>query len=143
MKFFRLLQKSCQIMDILPSGQSTKSSFNLITLLILLPTILFSISSMAFLLYKPQSIQEHRDSFFATTSSFVCLANFSVVIGKMPNFLQMIQKFDDFVQKGERKNDKTRSTKEKIWIPHPFSISYNFSRKFWNSEFWKCSQKSW
>lgn len=101
MKFFQLVQKSCQAMGILPSNQSPKSSINFITLLILLPTMLFAISSSAFLLFEAQSIQEYRDSVYTCTSMFVCLANFAVIVCKMPNYLQMIEKFEKFVQKRE------------------------------------------
>lgn len=101
MKFFQSFQKSCQIMGILPSEQNPRCSFNLITLLISSPAILFFISSMAFLLFKAQSIQEYRDSFFATTSSFASLVNFTIIIWKMPNYLKLIKKFEGFVQKSE------------------------------------------
>lgn len=99
MKLFQCVEKSCQMMGISLSYQNLTFKFTLKTIFLLMSTILFFCSSIGFLLFKGNSAEEYEISLFFTGSAFSCIGNFAIIVGKMSKILQIIQRFEDIVEK--------------------------------------------
>lgn len=98
MKFFQRAQTLCQAMGIVITHSNQDYSINLKALVTILPTIIFFMCSLSFLLLEATSIENYDDSFFMTSSSVASMAVLFVVILKMPNLLKMIAHFEEKIE---------------------------------------------
>lgn len=101
MKFFQRAQMACESMGIHLSHSDQSYSIDFKVPLTVLPTIIFFICSLSFLLLKAKSIENYDVSFFMTSSSLTSMAEFFVVIWNIPNFLKMIAHFEEKIEKSK------------------------------------------
>lgn len=57
------------------------------------------IASTAFLLFKANTIQELADSFYVSLTHAVCLVYIMINIWKITDILQLIDQYEQFIQK--------------------------------------------
>lgn len=102
-KLFQCIQKFCHTMGIFPSQPNSKRSFRWKTLLYLLPPIIFLVPLVIFLLTIADSMQEYGLSVFMITSVCVSISNILGTIWCMPNILEVIEKFEQIIEKSKYK----------------------------------------
>lgn len=102
MELFQFIREMYETMGISSSSQhSYKYCINSKNLIILLPTTLFCISSMVFLLFKEKTIQEYADSLYFTTAAFISIFMFLGTVWKTPMTFNLVAKFEKIVQKSK------------------------------------------
>lgn len=60
-----------------------------------------SISAMAYFLFKAHSIVEHADSFYVFSTGLANAIITTISIWKISNIFQLIEKFEEFIEKSE------------------------------------------
>lgn len=99
-KLFQSLKQFYKTLDVYSPQQSNPyNTFNLKILCISILIINHFVSSIAYFLCLAESIQEFGDSLFAALSELLCLAYFTVIISKMHNIFELIDKYEEFIGK--------------------------------------------
>lgn len=104
LKFFQSTLKYYRTLGIYPLHRNQKISFNSISLSILFSMIGISLSTATFFLLKVENIVEFSDTFkaFYVFSSEICfMICFLVNICGMTKILQLIEKYESYMQKSE------------------------------------------
>lgn len=103
-KFFCLTQIYFQTLGICPTNPNQKYSFNVTSFCILFSMILMITSTASFFFTKAETMEECLQSFYFSTTEFTFVMCFLVNIWKMPNILQLIGKYEEFIEKSESKD---------------------------------------
>lgn len=98
-KLFRSVQKFHQWTGIYPSEPNQSYSFDLRSAVILLSLILPCISSAIYFLFKTQTIAERAQMFYLSLTEICMIVNFVTMCLEMRNILQLIGKYEEFIQK--------------------------------------------
>lgn len=101
LKLFQYIQKLCHTMGFLTLQPNPSRSFQLKILLHLLPPILCLVPSVMFLLTEANSMQDYELSIFVISSIFECVACISVMIWNVPHILEVIEKFEEIIEKSK------------------------------------------
>lgn len=99
LKLFECVRKNCKLIGIDFSDQNQSYFVYSKIILIYVPTIFALISSFGFLIFKANSPQEYDMSYFMIISSCASIAYFSVIIWKVPTILEMINQFEENIEK--------------------------------------------
>lgn len=98
MELFRCVRKGYQMIGMYPNQSSgTRCAFNLKNLFILINLVQMFTSSMAFFLFKAENIGDRADSFFMSTTYFLCFCIVPVTIWKLPPIFELFGKFEKFI----------------------------------------------
>lgn len=98
-ELFHSVRKFIQMMGIYPSEPNQKYSFKLRSALILLSLILPFISKAAYFLFKAQTIAEQAKIFYLSMSEIFLTLDFVAMCLEMRNILQLIEKYEKFIEK--------------------------------------------
>ena len=102
MQLFQCVRTACQRMGIFLYHPNQNQTFNLKIVLTVLPILFFIISSMAFLLFEAQTMQDYQDSFIASSSTIMASLNFAIIVfWKVPKMLEMIESFEKIIEKSK------------------------------------------
>lgn len=106
MKLFRLIRifyKKLGLTDdsTIQLNQQQKCRFNFKNIFILICMIHMCISSLGFFLFKAITIDEHAESFFSFLSELLPFEQFFVVIWKLSDMVESIEKYEQFIEKSE------------------------------------------
>lgn len=113
MELFHVMRKIYKMMGILsPSQHSQNCPINFKNLIILSPTILFCVSSMVFLLFRAKTIGEYADSVYFTASAIIAIFMFSETVWKNSMTFDLVQKFENIVQKSISNSILIHSTRK-------------------------------
>lgn len=105
MQLFRFARTSYQRMGVRSSHSKENDSSYFKTFFVLLPVKLFLASSMAFLLFQANSIDDFKDSFYMSCAVFASALNFSIIaFWKMRKMLEMTQSFEKIIEKSKIDN---------------------------------------
>lgn len=98
MRLFRIVRKCWQMMGIYSIQSNKTSSLNWKILFSAVSIGAVFISSTAFLCLKSTSVYEYGNSFYASTSELMILADFVVTVWQMPKTLQLIEMCENFIE---------------------------------------------
>lgn len=91
-------------MEIFPSHPTENNTFNYKVLIILMPILIFSISSLAYMIFQAETIEDFEDSFLIASASFATALNFSIIVfWKMTKMFKMIESFEKIIEKSKKK----------------------------------------
>lgn len=110
MELFHVMRKIYKMMGILSPSQNYP--INLKNLIILSPTILFCVSSMVFLLFRAKTIEEYADSVYFTASAIIAICMFSETVWKNSMTFDLVEKFENIVQKSISNSILIHSTRK-------------------------------
>lgn len=101
-KSFEFIRTLFQALGMCSASQPNKNhSINTKALLILLYFVLFLTASIAFFLFKAESIGTLAYSYLISLSILLCVGLIVVNALKILKSLRLIEKFDEFIQKSE------------------------------------------
>lgn len=104
MKLFQLMQQIYKTLGVVsPSQHNENRRINSKILIILLPMVLFSVSSVIFLFFKAKTAQEIADSSFWTTAAYISIFTFLRTVFKMPMTFDLVWKFEEVIRKSKMK----------------------------------------
>lgn len=98
-KIFHLTQIYFESLGICPTNPNQKYAFSISSLFILLPMIVILSSTTLFFFTKAETTEEYLHTFYISTTEFTFIACFVVNIWKISVVLELIRKYDEFVQK--------------------------------------------
>lgn len=101
LKLFQLAQVYYKTLGIYPTKPNQKYSFSATSFSILLIMAVDFISTATFFFLKAETTQEYSDSFYVSSSTFNFIICFAINVWKMSNILQLIGKYEEFVQKSK------------------------------------------
>lgn len=101
MKIFQFDQEFYEIFQLNPNHPDQRCSFTMKTLFIVAGMVLLLISSVAFVLFEANSIDEYAFSFFSSTAIMVCTIQWLAVIWERPNLRELIENMEQFIEKRE------------------------------------------
>lgn len=100
-RFFTYIRKLYLALGIYPPDPNKNCSYNWRNLFVFLfLTILFIIST-SFFIFKADSIASFGESFYVSTTSFMFLFLWSVIIHKMDDLYILMRKIDEFIAKSK------------------------------------------
>lgn len=94
-KLFQLTQVYFQI--IYPPKPNQKYSFNVMSFFILLSMIVIFISTATFFLFEAETVEEYSHTFYISCTEFGFAVCFLVNVWKMPNILQLIEDYEQYI----------------------------------------------
>lgn len=100
-KLFQSFQKFHQMLGVRLCESNQSYSFNYRSVVILLQIIFNLTSSTAYSLFKAKTIEERVQSVYVSITELSVMITFSTMCRKMTNILQLIQKFEEFIQKSK------------------------------------------
>lgn len=100
-KLFQFLLGLYQMLGIYPPQGNEKFRFNKINLLVLFCYAQLCIPMVAFFILKAKSMQEYGATFFAFLTLLVTTIDFLILMWKMPNILNSIRDFEEFIEKSK------------------------------------------
>lgn len=100
-KTFCLTRIYFQTLGICPTKPNQRYAFNVTSFFVLFSMILIIISTASFFFTKAATMEEYLHSLYISTSEFTFVACFLVNICKMSKVLQLIGKYEEFVEKSE------------------------------------------
>lgn len=98
MKLFAILRGIYQMMGIGPPQNNAINSKNLF---FFLSTLIGFLSIAAYFLFKAHSVEAYVNSFHTLVTNLIFLLYFSEIFWQMPNTTQLIQQFEDFIEKSK------------------------------------------
>lgn len=101
LKFFQLVQNIYRMVGIYPPKLNQHCLLNSKISFFLLMVVQFYISSFAFLLFEANSIREMADSFYVASSELLCITYMIVSLWKISDILDLITKYERFIEKSE------------------------------------------
>lgn len=101
LKLFQLAQAYYKTLGIYPTKPNQKYAFDLTSFLILFILLVDFISTVTFFFFTAETAQENSDSFYVSSSTFNFIVCFVINFWKMSNILQLIGKYDEFIQKSK------------------------------------------
>lgn len=102
-KFLHLTRIYFQILGIWPTKPNHKYSFNATSFFILLSMTLIIISTTLFFFNAAETMQEYLHSFYISTTELSFVFYFVINIWKISGILELIGKYEEFVEKLESK----------------------------------------
>lgn len=102
-KLFQSMLKFCQMMGIHPTVANQTYRFNGRNLTFLLSTAQVFTTTAAFFIFRAQTLQEHASTFHGFLTKFTMFIFVLIHTREMPNTLELIQKFEDFIEKRKYK----------------------------------------
>lgn len=100
MQLFQCFRTTVQELGILPSNLDQKFSFNSKNLMVLTPLIFCAVSTVSFMLFEADSIQDYEDSYLVSGAICMATINFSInAIWKIRKMLKMIESCEKIVGK--------------------------------------------
>lgn len=100
-KLFQSAQKYIRRLGIYPSQPNQSYSFNLKNAFSLSLLILMFIFRIAYFLYEAQTIAEHAQIFYLSVTEMALIVDFVTMCWKIGDILQLIEKFEQFIQKSK------------------------------------------
>lgn len=104
LKLFQLTQIYYKTLGICPTKPNQKYAFNVTSFFILLIMLVDFVSTATFFFFKAETTQEYSDSFYISSSVFNFTVCFVINVWKMSNILELIGKYEEFVQKSKLLN---------------------------------------
>lgn len=101
MKLFQSLQTFYRMMGIYPSQTDKMPSFNFRNLFIPLNLLVLFILQIGFFLFKAKSIVERAETFYSSLTIIGCMMIFLLQFWEMTNILELIEKFEKFIEKSK------------------------------------------
>lgn len=100
-QLFQSLRKFIRMLGIHPSQPNQRYSFSLKSVAIFMTLILLFASSTAYFLFKAETIPEYAQCFYMSATALCITINFLTLCLEMRNILKLIEKYEEFIQKGE------------------------------------------
>lgn len=101
MKLFQSIRKFYQEAGIQPPQPNQNYSFQWNHFFCIFFLIQLLCSTMAFILFEAKSVVEYAEAFFPSSTVVAALLNFIVCILENTNILQLIVKFEEFIEKSK------------------------------------------
>lgn len=95
---FCYFREFCRLVGIYPPPADPWQLFNTTNISILISMVNVIISSFWFFLFDATSADEYSKSFYTSVAMLEMVAFFAVNLFKMQNILQLIRKFEDFIE---------------------------------------------
>lgn len=96
---FQSIQKYYQLLGIYPTLLNNKCSPNARNLMVLFCYVQYGISALAFFVMEAESVLEYGISFYTYISMLYCVYYFLILYKQMPKILQLIEQFEQFMDK--------------------------------------------
>lgn len=105
MKSFKFARKYYQTLGIYSPTSSSqhnqKASINSQNLLFFISEISMFISTAGYFLFKATTFFERAETFYVSLTELICVFNFLNQFWQMSKILDLIQQFEDFIEKSE------------------------------------------
>lgn len=100
-KLFQFVKKEHQTLGVCPPQADGKVPFNLRNTFALFCFVQLAISVALFLILKAKTTQEYCAAFFMCSTQFYLISDLSILMWQMPNTLDLITDFEEFIEKSE------------------------------------------
>lgn len=98
MEFFQTLCKIYRAIGIYPVQPNQYYSLNARNMMILILGAWFFVAIVLFILYDANNVVDFAELFFQALSAFICSIQFSLCFWQIPNILNLMKRFDEFVE---------------------------------------------
>lgn len=100
-RFFQFNRKLYERVGICPRPNTWFGSYNLRNSMMLLCLSMMLMASTAFLLFQANSMQEYGAAFYVSVSELANIVCIMVTIPKMASIFSLMEKCEEFVEKGQ------------------------------------------
>lgn len=99
MKLFGLLRKNLKLLSIYAPVEFDKSKrINLHNVLIIIGGVLFTVMSVIYLIYEPNSITEYSESAYGTSTTFCITWSCILLVYNTTKIFNLIERFESLIQ---------------------------------------------
>lgn len=103
MKTFDSIKNYFKILGIISRQSTRKDLLNIQNVAFFIVIAMDLLSSIAFGYYEANSFEEYVDSFYATSSAFVCFYSYGVLFWEMPKLYRFINALEATINKSKTK----------------------------------------